>query len=72
MRSCQERRGAAREELLDFLESTEGTGCLLYFEAEIEPSDFYSVEVSSRGELSYSQKDLQEAGYVVGFSLGGL
>jgi hypothetical protein len=63
---------AARDELRDFMESMEGLGCLLYFEADIERSDYYSIELAGRGELNYSKKDLAERGYVVGFTLGDL
>lgn len=61
---------AGVEELREFLETTEGTFCMLYFEADIESSDYYSVELASRGDLSFSRTELAKQGYVVGVSLG--
>ncbi|MBB6629866.1 hypothetical protein H5V45_21290 [Nocardioides sp. KIGAM211] len=61
---------AAVDELRDFLESGEGLLCLLYFEADIEPSTYYSVELADRGDLSYSQDELRKKEFAVGFSLG--
>jgi hypothetical protein len=66
----QEDLSAAESELRGFLSEMEGIGCLLYFEASIEDSDFYSVEMGSRGELSYSRDDLEKQGFVVSLSLG--
>ena len=54
------------------LETGEDISCVLYFEAEIEPSEFYSVELASRGGLNFSRKELADQGYVVGYSLGDL
>ena len=54
------------------LETGEGMSCILYFEAAIDPSEFYSVELGSRGALNFSKADLEESGYVVGYSLGDL
>lgn len=62
----------AVEELRGMLETGEGVSCILYFEAAIESSDFYSVELGSRGALNFSKADLEERGYVVGYSLGDL
>ncbi|MCP3423819.1 hypothetical protein [Nocardioides pinisoli] len=62
----------ATAELRDMLETGEGMSCILYFEAAIEPSDYYSVELGSRGALNFSKADLEESGYVVGYSLGDL
>jgi hypothetical protein len=61
---------AGVEELRDLLEETEGFLCLLYFEANIEASDYYAVELASRGDLSFSRAELADQGYVVGVSLG--
>lgn len=60
----------AESELRDMLESTEGMACMVYFEAKVERSDFYAVELGSRGDLSYSRDELATNGYVVGISLG--
>ena len=60
------------DEVRDFLEGAEGNLCALYFEADIDSADYYSVELGSRGDLSYSREDLAEAGYVVGITLGDL
>jgi hypothetical protein len=62
----------AVNELRDMLETGEGISCVLYFEAEIERSDFYSIELASRGSLNFSREELAEQGYVVGYSLGDL
>jgi len=63
---------AATDELRDLLESGEGTMCMLYFEADVDRSDYYSIELGSRGDLSFSRKELADDGYVVGISLGDL
>lgn len=63
---------ANTEELRDLLELGESISCILYFEASIEPSDYYSIELSERGALNYSKEELAEKGYVVGFSIGDL
>jgi hypothetical protein len=61
---------AAKSELLQFLTDSEGTACLLYFEADIESSPYYSVELGHRGALSYSQKELQARDYILSVDLG--
>lgn len=63
---------AAEEELRDMLESSEGMACMVYFEADIESSEYYAVELGSRGDLSYSREELAKNGYVVGISLGDI
>jgi hypothetical protein len=62
----------AKSELRDFLKSAEGTACVLYFEADIENSDYYSVELANRGDLSFSRDELKKQGYVISTSLGDL
>jgi len=62
----------AEDELRDLLENGGGMLCMLYFEAAIEPSEYYSVELASRGDLSFSRKELDEQGFVVGISLGDI
>jgi len=64
--------GTTEDDLQDFLESSESVGCLLFFEAHVKKSDFYSIELAERGELSYSREELADQGYVVSFSLGDL
>jgi hypothetical protein len=56
--------------LREFLIDGEDIACVLYFEAEIEPSDYYSVEMADRGRLDYSKDRLAQEGYVVGINLG--
>lgn len=63
---------SAETELRELLENGEDILCALYFEADIESSEYYSVELTDRGDLSYSRTELADQGYVVGFSLGDL
>lgn len=42
-----------------------GDGCTFAFEVEVPESDFYNVEVTHRGEISYSASDLERAGWFV-------
>jgi hypothetical protein len=45
--------------------------CVFAFEvAGVPDADFYSVEVSHRGELSYARADLEASGWVVSLTLG--
>jgi len=63
---------AARANLRQLLEPLPITGgCVLYFEAEVEPSSYYSIELGRTGALRYSQKELARQGYVVGITVGG-
>ena len=55
----------------DSLRNLEGYLCMLVWETEVKPSDFYVLEVSHRGESTYSFKDLQAQGFVIEQSLGG-
>lgn len=48
-----------------------GRFCDFAFTIEVPDADFYTFEVTSRGELSYSAEELEERGYIVGFELGG-
>jgi hypothetical protein len=50
---------------------SEGTRCIVWFEAEIAEADFYSVAVGRRGELSYSAKELADDDWHVQLTLGG-
>lgn len=61
----------AADEVRDFLVTGEGMLCALYFEAEIETSD-YSIELGDRGDLSYARSELDKTGWVVSSSLGDL
>jgi hypothetical protein len=63
---------AAKTELRNLLESTEANSCWLYFSAELEDSDFYSIEIGKRGGLDYSRADLEERHYIVSLNLGDL
>lgn len=69
----QEDPGAAQTELRTFLTdiADSGIGCALYFEADVDRSAYYSIELGSRGDLSFSRDELAEQGYVVSMSLGG-
>lgn len=44
--------------------------CYLYFEVEVAPSDFYSFELTSRGEVVFSAADLEQNGWRAELSLG--
>lgn len=47
------------------------TGCVFPFTvADVKDADFYQVEVSHRGGLTYSKADLEAKGWVVEASLG--
>ncbi len=37
---------------------------------DVPEVDFYQIEIGNRGALSYSKTDLENRGWVVGFSLG--
>lgn len=60
-------------DISDFLKDSVDTGfsCVFYFESDIKDRDFYEVEVSSRGALSYSKEELKDRGNIVVLSLGG-
>ena len=46
-------------------------GCTFPFEVtDVPNADFYSIEVSHRGDLSYSHSEMEANGWVVGFELG--
>lgn len=60
------------EDIEELLRDGEGFMCVLYFEADIKDSDFYAIELGSRGDLSYSREDLEENGFTVSFSLGDM
>jgi len=45
--------------------------CQLTFVAQVPDSDFYSIEVGHRGELTYSRDELEKLNWVIGFTLGG-
>jgi hypothetical protein len=57
-------------DIKDTLDGVNGLACPLMFEVEVDKSDFYEVEVGSRGKQSYSQKELEDAGWVLNLSLG--
>ena len=59
-----------KDELRGWLEDSEEYMCAVYFEADIDPSDYYSVELGDRGDLSYSRDELADQGWVVGITLG--
>jgi hypothetical protein len=45
--------------------------CEFPFEVtDIPPSDFYSIEISHRGQINYSAKDLDAAGWLLELTLG--
>ena len=52
------------------LQEGEGIGCVLYFEADIKDSDFYAIELGSRGDLSYSKEELADRNFTVSLNLG--
>lgn len=55
---------------LDELASIGGS-CVLYFEVEVEKSDFYEFEIAKRDPLAYSHADLAKDGFVIALNLGG-
>jgi hypothetical protein len=57
-------------EIREALEELAGFVCVLYFEGEVDDSDFYSVELGSRGDLTYSAEEMARNEYVVYVSLG--
>ena len=63
---------AAEDEARDLLQEMAdlGVACLLYFEIEVPESDFYTVEVGSRGELDYSLDEMKSNNFVVALTLG--
>jgi hypothetical protein len=44
--------------------------CVLPFSVTVSDSEFYSIEVSRRGEVTYSRADLESQGWTVGLTLG--
>lgn len=44
--------------------------CVVKFTVDVKPAEFYSVEVGSRGDLTYSAAELEAAGWHVELSLG--
>jgi hypothetical protein len=61
---------AAAAELKAFLQSSAAVSCVLYYEARVPKSDFYSIEVTHRGALDYSFDEMSKKGFVVGSSVG--
>lgn len=49
--------------------STRGR-CIFEISVSVPDASFYSIEVGSRGELTYSRDDMESMGWVVGFTLG--
>lgn len=58
--------GAVPEQLV----ALEGYVCVLVWDAEVKPSDFYTIEIGHRGESTYSFKDLKAEDFVVASGLG--
>ncbi len=48
----------------------EGSLCIHVFQVDVPRADFYSFEVSNRGELTYSYQDMVDAEWQVALSLG--
>lgn len=44
-------------------------GCVFSFSVQVPPADFYTVEVSHRGGLTYSRAEMESRGWTVAFSL---
>lgn len=61
---------AAADELRETLRSGEGYSCMLYFEGQVSDAEFYTVELSDRGELSYSAEEMRERNFIVSLTLG--
>ena len=57
--------GIAASEVNDFLPD-----CVHAFVVEVPRVDFYSFEVTHRGEIAYSYQEMVDADWVVAFSLG--
>lgn len=47
-----------------------GMACGLYFEIKTDKSEFYEIEMGSRGKLSYSQSEMEKNGFAVSLTLG--
>ena len=46
-------------------------GCQFSWTIEVEDADFYVFEIANREGPTYSRADLEEAGWIVGLTLGG-
>jgi hypothetical protein len=44
--------------------------CLFPFSVTVSDSEFYSIEVSNRGEVTYSRAELESQGWSLKFKLG--
>lgn len=47
-----------------------GSACVLYFNGDVEDSDFYSFTFADRGALTYSKNDLAKDGWWLSLKLG--
>lgn len=47
-----------------------GADCVFEFSVAVPDAEFYSIEVTHRGALTYSRVELEERGWTVSFSLG--
>lgn len=45
--------------------------CVLYFTADVDDADYYTLTLSRRGDISFSRADLEKNGWWVALSLGG-
>jgi hypothetical protein len=46
------------------------TECTFAFSIDVPEAEFYSIEVGSRGELTYSAAEMEDQGWRVSFELG--
>ena len=46
--------------------------CTVTFAVEVEPAKFYTIEIGTRGESTYSRADLEHDGYFINLSLGDI
>lgn len=53
------------------LEDLSSLFCMLVWDVAVKPSDFYVLEVGTRGESTHNYKDLRANGFVIQLSLGG-
>jgi hypothetical protein len=55
---------------LEAVISTTFDYCLFPFSVTVSDAEFYSIEVSRRGELNFSKADLESKGWLVQLKIG--
>ncbi len=61
---------ATAEEIRDGVKHTWGFLCTMVFDVEVKDAEFYSVEIGSRGDQTYSRDDLKATDGYLALSLG--